>query len=817
MSTVSTNRTELREHALGGGLLEDLTLDLRFALSGLRRNPTFTVVAALTIAVGMGATTAMLSIANALLFRPPPITEPDDVVAIWEFRSGSVRESMEGRLLPYARYEAYREATTDVFDDLAGHSYATLSIVTDAGAVALDGFRTTGNYFQVLGVNPQIGRLSDDGDEEAVVLSDRLWRGRYGADPDVVGRGVAIDSRSFTIVGVAAPGFVGTMAGFTGDVWLPWPAYRRLTGLSENADYVVPLGRLRDGVDRSAAEARIDDVARNIPPRSGTTVQGARLEGLLWRTDLAEVLNVAVAMMLSAAALVLLIAVANIAAMMQARSYERRREIAVRRAIGAGGGRLVRQMIAESVLLALIGGTGGVAIAAAGTAALSSIDLPVNATLTFDATPDARVLVASFAIAALTGILFGLGPALRSARTDLTTSLKEGAQGARMSRRKNVFVVGQLALSTLLLVTAGLFARSMVAVRNVPLGFDPGGVMVGTFSLASHGYGEERGRAFFGQLLERVRSTPGVEAAGLGSFVPLGGANASHDGRPADRGEDPPRFDVGYNIVDPGFFEANRVELVEGRFIDDSDVPGPRRSAVVNEALAERMWPGRSAVGRVYRVGFTEYEVVGVARDGVYVFVFESKPAFAFYSFQQRYSSSMSLHVRAQGPLPPIGAAIRDIVRDLDPNVAVEGLRTMEEIVTSSRFMVGFVAQLTTLFAVVGLLLAAVGVYGLLAVQVAQRGREFGVRMAPGARARDVLLLVIGRGAGAAAIGWVVGLGLSAGGGGAVGSLLYGVAPFDAVTFTIVPVVLLATAMIASFVPARRATRVSPTVMLRAE
>ena len=814
----SESKPSLRSSLLAGRMLEDAIADLRFALRGLRRNPTFTVVSAVTIAVGIGATSAMLSIANGVLLREPPILEPDRMVAIWEDRGGRVRTGPEGRLLPYARYEAYREATQDVFQDLAGHAYAEVAVGTDGGAIGVHGFITSGNYFAILGLTPGAGRLYEADDEDSAVLSDRLWRSRFGADPAVVGRAISIDSRTFTIAGIAPPGFTGTMSGFTGDVWLPWAAYARPTADGEPTAYVVPIGRLRPGVDRSVAEERVAAAARSIPPLSAATiVRGARLEGLLIRSDLRETVAMGMAIMLSAAALLLLIACVNIAGMLLARLQDRRREVAVRLAIGAGGGRLVRQMLAESVLLALIGGAGGVLLAAAGTAALSSISFPFDVTITLDLTPDRTVLLATFTLTILTGVLFGLAPALDSARSDLTTSLKEGAQGPRPGRARGAFVVGQLAVSTLLLVTAGVFVRSLAAMTDVPLGFDPQGVLVATVSVGSHGYGEGEGRLFYDRLVERVRAVPGVEAAGLGSFVLLRGANAANDGRAADGGEDAPELTVWYNVVDPEYFAANRIELLDGRYFTEADTDGAPRVAVVNQTLAERLWPGQSAVGRALRTGGVEHEVVGVVRDGVYTFVNETRRAFSFYPFAQEYRAAMSLHVRSSGPLGPMAGDVRDIVRELDPNIAVGGLITMDEVASSSAFGPRFIAWLTTLFASVGLLLAALGVYGLLAMQVARRSREFGVRMALGAKARDVLLLVVGRGVRATVLGCALGVALALGTGRLLASLLYEVSPFDVVTLAVVPAVLLATATLAGLVPARRAARVSPTAMLREE
>ena len=345
-------------------------------------------------------------------------------------------------------------------------------------------------------------------------------------------------------------------------------------------------------------------------------------------------------------------------------------------------------MLVESVLLALIGGAGGILLASAGTAGLSTIAFPIDATITLDATPDLGVLVASFVLATLTGVLFGLGPALRSARTDLTTSLKEGAQGARLSHKKTAFLVGQLALSTLLLLTAGLFLRSYLAVADVPLGFEADGVTVASLSLATHGYSEEEGRRFYEELIDRVRAAPGVESASLGRFVLLGGTNASNRGRAVDAGQDAPDVNIPYNVVDPEYFRTNRMELVAGRFLTPSDAEDTPYVAVVNQTLAQRLWPDQPAIGRSFRVGRREHEVVGVVRDGVYVFVYEDRRAFAYYPFGQRYGGSNTLHVRSAAPAAATSAAIRAIVNDLDPNVGVAHVRTMGEVVSSNGFIV---------------------------------------------------------------------------------------------------------------------------------
>jgi predicted permease len=798
---------------------DSLEKDLRFALRTLRGNPTFATVAAATVAIGMAATTAMLSIGHALLVRPPPVSHPDQMVSVWELRSGDVSTGPEGLLLPYPRYEQYRAATREVFEDLAAHSYRGFGVVTDQGSISVDGFLTSGNYFAVLGLVPRVGRLYDSADEEAVVISERLWHSRFGADPDVIDRTISIGNRRYTVIGVVSQGFTGTMAVFTGDLWVPAVAYARSRGAEESWIDVAPIGRLRPGIERDVAEERVAAVAVSIEPENPrVTVRGARFHRLKWREDNEALLRIGLGVLLAAALLVLLIGCTNIASMTVARSHERRREIAVRMAIGAGRGRLVRQMLIESLLLAVVGGVAGVALAYVGTVILSAIELPVSVTVTLDATPDGSVLLVSFLIAAMTGVLFGLRPAIGATGVNLAQSLKEGAQSPAVVRTRNAFVVGQLALATLLLTTAGLFLRSFGEVVNRPLGFDPEGVKVVSVSLASLEYREEEGRIFFERLIERVRAIPGVQAAGLGRFVLLGGGNASRRGSAVDADENAPALSIEYNTVDPGFFDANQVELMEGRLFSREDLETAPPVAVINRTLAERLWPGQSAIGRVFRTGNVEHEVVGVVRSGVYVFAAEAPKAYSYHPFSQDYRPSMALHVRAAGPVPPVASQVRDVVKTLEPNATLGEWRTMEEVLSVSTFFSRFLAWLSALFGGVGLFLGVMGVYGLLAVQVAQRNREFGVRMAIGASALDVLVLVVSRGARMAVLGCLAGIVFSVLGGHWLKSLLfYAVSPYDVTTFALVPTILIGAVAVASFVPARRATNASPAATLREE
>lgn len=801
-------------------VVDDFVQDLRFSIRGLRRHSTFTLVAAITIAIGIGATTSAVAIADAVLVGRAPVPNADRLVSIWELRRGAAYESMEGRPLPYARYEAYRDVTRDVFSGLAAHAYTDFSLRSEGAALALDGFLTSPDYFEVLGVGPAAGRLYTRV-EPVVVLSSRLWHGRFDADPALIGSTVWIDSRPFTVAGIAPDGFTGTMFGFSGDAWIPAPAYRVATGtsgavLGGSETLVVPIGRLADGIDLAAATERVDQAARLIPVEEpGTTVQGARLDGIAWRGDLLSGVTVFIGILVAAAAMLLLIACANIAGMAFARAMGRRREVAVRLAIGAGRGRLVRQLLTESLLLFLIGGVGGLLVAIAATRLLSRIEVPISATVDLNVTPDPAVLAIGLTLAALTGVLFALGPALRMSRVELATSLKQGGL-PRQSDRRSLFVAAQFALSVLLLVTAGLFLRSLRAGLDVDLAFDPRNVLVATIGLEAHGYDEQRGRALQAGLLERIRSTPGIESAALARLVPLGGMNEGSSVRAAEW--DPAERDgvsSRRNVVDAAWFETMRVPFVAGSGFTTAD-RGGSRVAVIDQRLAERLWPGEAAVGRRLRTDGREYEVVGVIRDGRYVFVVEEHP-FIFTSLEQEYSPLVSLHVRVQGSTADIRARIEQAVAELDPNVAVEDVRRMEDVVDLSLFPQRYASLLTGLFALIGLALAIIGIHGTLALYVAQRTREFGIRIALGASRGDVSRLVVGRGLAMAAVGSLAGLLLAAAAAGLIRSLLFAVSPLDPVTFTVVPIALLVTAVVASLFPAARATRSDPLDALRQE
>jgi predicted permease len=812
---------EMMRDGRGGRWLGDFLRDVRFAIRAAAKDRGFTFMAALIIAVGVGATTAVFTLVNAVLLRPLPVPAPERLYALTESRVGAVAQSYDGTALPYARYVAYRDATTAVFSGLAAQRSVSFALRAGGETTSVRGALTSGNYFGVLEVHPALGRFFTADDDDAVVLSNAMWRDRFGSDPAVVGRTIWLDGLALPVVGVAPPGFVGTNPMQRVDLWVPIVAARRAQGLTSMASWMFLFGRLGPGVPVARADALVDAVAKRVPPNEPQSrVHGARLESMngLFRGDARTMVGKLLAMILCAAALVLLIACANVAGMLSARGVSRRREVAIRRAIGAGRGRLIRQLLTESALLAVIGGAGGVLIAETG----ARLAKATNLFGTVDVTPDLRVLGFALALTSVTAVLFGLLPALQTSRPDVVGSLKDGGWrgGTRSGTGRSVFVAGQLALAICLLVLAGLFVHSFQRASNVALGYDPGGVVVATTDLGPRGYDEARGRAFYSALEEGVRALPGVESAALAQYALLG-AYSGNDMRNTESGSDE-RYEsgVGQVRVDTAFLSTVRMPIVAGRGFTKEDARGAPLVAIVNESLARRFWPGQRAVGKSVRTMGKEMRVVGVVRDGLYDFRAVGLPAgFALFPFAQQYARQMTLHVRLYPNTRPaeVIRGIRGVVRSLDPDVAVQDAGPLS--VPASRVLEPqrLLSLFLTLFGLVGILLSGLGVFGTLSFQVAQRSREFGIRVALGAPRHSVVSSVVRRTAAVGVVGAGIGLVASAGAAVVLHRFLYGVGVVDPLTLLSATLILLAVALIASFVPVRRAMRVDPVVVLRAE
>jgi predicted permease len=815
--------TEERRRMSGLSAIDNVTQDLRYALRSLGRNRGFSVAAVLTLALGIGATTAMFSLMNALLFRPLPVAEPDRLFIINEQRVGAIVRWMGAEeMIPYERFLQYREATSSVFTGLAAWKPASFSLHAGSDpATTVQGALVSANYFDVLGLRAAAGRFAHGDGERAVVISYRYWTTRFQSDPQAIGEVLYLDSRPYTVVGVAPQGFNGTSVVLDLDLWVPALSTGAGNEGISMGSWLLPFGRLRPGVDVTRASAVVNAVAVRTPPgEPQSRVHGARVEPLsAFPSGGRPGMVRDIGMFLVAATLVLLIACANIAGMLLARSVTRAREIAVRLAIGASRGRLVRQLIIESAPIFVMGGGGGLLVTLwfARTLAAWGPELPNGVVL--DLSPDLRVYGFALVLSVTTGILIALLPALRASRTELVGALKDGAaRGSASTRGRSIFVAGQLALSVVLLVAAGLFVRTLRQALMTDPGFDPTDVTVASIDLDRHGYSEERGRAFYATLTEKLRAVAGVESVGLARYILLSGGVERNDIEAGDSGSgERIHSNATLSAAGPGYFRTLRLPVVAGRAFTKADVAGSAPVVAVNETLARQLWPGQSPLGKQLHTFDRDFEVVGVLRDGKYGTIDEEPYPFMLFPISQRYRGTMTLHVRSRLPAPELIARIRDEVRKLDPNVAVEDAKPLDDVIAMTLLPQRFAAWIIGVFGVMGLFLAAIGIYAVLAYHVAQHTREFGIRLALGARGSEVLLLVMRRAVIIVAAGTAVGLAAAAGLTRILAGQLYGVSPLDPLTFTAAPLTLAAFALVASYIPARRATRVDPVSALRAE
>ena len=796
-------------------VLSELAQDARFTARALRHNRAFAVTAVLIVSLGVGVTTALFSLANALLFRELPVSSPDELYGLQEVRRGSSSIGIEGRRISYARYEAYREASDDIFAGLAAQVFMPVSLRADAGAVPVQGALTSGNYFQLLGITPTVGRFFGDDREQVVVLSHRRWVQQFDGDPAAIGRLVYVDGRPYTIAGVAPEGFSGTVVALALDVWVPYLAH--ITPDSIGQPWIGMFGRVRDRDAIASAPARLSTIATRMPPEvSETTVERAYLSPMTGLPEGARgPAGGFIGMLLAAGLLVLLIGAANIAALLLTRAMARRREVALRLALGAGRGRLVRQLLTESTLLFLLGGVGGIVLAYVATGLLSRISIP-GVPVVLDASPDLRVLAFALGISTLTGLLFGLAPALKAVRLELAGSLKDGAAsgGTARMRGRSVFVGAQIAFAMLLLIAAGLFVRGLQRGLSIDPGFRPEGVVVGTINLEPHGIDEQAGRVVHAELLRRVRSLPGVSGASLARTTLLTGSSHSNDVSTVT--PDSVRMTSGLNTVDSAYFSTMGIALVSGRGFGPGDTKGAPPVVIINETLAARLWPGRNPLGMRLRRG-REHEVIGVVRDGKYVHLGEGQQPFMFFAAAQQYEPAMTLHVRGQGNEGRLLASIREELRAVHPDVALELAMPLERMIGFSLLPHRLAAGLIGAFGVLGLVLATAGIYGVMSYQVAQRTREFGIRIALGARAADLARLVLRSGILLSLGGALVGAALAIAVTRLLTGMLFGLSPLDPVTFGAVAATLAVVAVVASWIPARRAFRLDPTVSLRSE
>lgn len=815
--------------------MDSLISDLRHAARRLAAAPGFTLAAALCVAIGVGATTTIFSLVNALVLRPlPGLTDPGRLVEVGRTEDGRGSDTFS--------YPNFTDLATDgeALEELAAWELVPLGLGggTAEPAVAL-GMAVSGNYFGTLGVKPWRGRFFAPGEsrigavQPVAVLGYSRWR-RLGADPGIVGQGVKVNGLPVTVIGVAPPGFRGTLAPLEPDLWVPLgmqapglPAAATFEHRANNS--LLAFGRLRPGVSVDQAQARLDVVMeRLVAEYSENRGQGVLVSPL---GGVPAAMRAPVALFLSAlmvvVGLLLLIACVNVAGMLLVRSLGRAREVAVRQALGASRGRLLQQLLTESLLLFALGGAGGVLLALWTTRLLAAFDppLPPPFDIAIDLSLDLRVLSFALAISLLTGVLFGLRPALAASRTALVPALRNeaGAGPLRRAWGRYLLVGGQVAMTLLLLLGSGLFLRALQRARALDAGFDPAGVSLVSFDLELQGYTEAEGRDFQLRLLERVRGLPGVEAASLVRVLPLGmpsrlgWGGVSVEGFAAPGGET--TFPADVNVVSADYFRTLRLPLLQGRDFGFQDEEGAPLAAVINQTMAGRFWP-QGAVGRRLTMGGPEgdpYEVVGVVADAKYARLLEETPMFVYAAAQQHYEPGLTLLTRSRPATGPLISDLRRVVDQLDPALPV-----VEAMPLGDYVRVGFLPQRITaavagLLGGVGLLLGAVGIFGATAYSVSRRSREMGLRKALGARDADIVHLVVRQGMTAPLAGIAIGLALAWGVSRFLESLLFGVSPLDAPAFAAAVAVLVAAALLASYLPARRAAAMEPMEALRFE
>ena len=815
--------------------MDTLWQDLKYGLRQLRRNPGFTTVAVLTLALGIGANTAIFTLVNEVLLRPRPgIGSPEELVDIGRTQDGSGFDNFS-----YPNYVDFRDRNR-CFSGLLGYEIEPRQVSLTEGDAAepVFGALVSGNYFSVLQVTPALGRFfspEEDrtpGTHAVMVLSYRYWQRRFAGDRAILGREIKINSHPFQVIGVAPEGFRSTMI-LAPDAWFPLMMTPVVIPgshlLDERRDvWMVAIGRLKSGVTLQQARAEMNALAAQLEQEYPEDNRGkgvALYPSSLFPGEFQGMVGGFLALLMVIVGLVLLIASFNVAGMMLARATARQREIAVRLAVGANRGRLLRQLLTEGLLLFLAGGAAGLLVAVWMKDLLLVLlpQLPVAVELNLSL--DWRVLGFTLLLSLLVGLLSTLAPALQASRLDLVTALKEDASGGsfRKPRLRQVLVLGQVAVSLVLLVAAGLFLRALQRAATMDPGFDPAGVEMVSLDLSLAGYQGTDGLAAWGQLLERVRALPGVRAASLAWDLPLDGGRRGLGGIevPGHVAPDGGRvISADWNVVAPGYFQTLKIPLWRGRDFTKADREGAPRVAIINQTMAQRFWPGQDPVGQQILhaddEGNRPLEIIGVARDTKNASLGEAPELFVYVPLQQYYFREMTLVVRTENGAR-LHSDVRAAVRAINPNLPILHAQSLAEYTGIGLLPQRVAGWVATSLGLVGLLLASLGLYGVTAYSVSQRTREIGIRMALGAQRDEILRWVVGQAMVLVAVGGGVGLAVALILTRFLAGLLLGVGPMDWVTYAGVTLVLAAVSFIACYIPARRATRVDPLVALRYE
>jgi macrolide transport system ATP-binding/permease protein len=821
----------------GWGSLERLGRDLRYGWRSLRRSPLFAGMAVLSLALGIGANASIFSVINTILFRPLPNVEHASQLV-------SLNESLGGNnplpLLSYPNYLDFRNRNS-VLTGLAGIGFVTASVGPKGNCQRIWAITVSGNYFDVLGVKPSSGRLlqpEDDkvrGGRAVMVLSYAGWQKRFGGDPNIVGAKFLVNGREFTVLGVTPKGFIGTELFMAADAFFPISMQNELEGGNglnsldrrSNRGFFA-VGRLKPGVTMAQAESALDAIGRALaqqyPQDNGGMKVTLTPPGLLGAFLRKPIIGF-VAVMFGVSCLVLLVACVNLASMLLARAGDKRKETAIRLALGAGRLVLIRQLLTENLMVALAGGLGGALLAVWITSALSAWRPPVDAPLVVSANVDLNVFLFALLVSSFTALLFGLLPALQATKADLVPALKNEAVTGRYRywHLRDYMVAAQVCLSVLLLFCSVLVVKSLQRSLDSPIGFQPRGVATVSFDLNMQGYDEPRGRDFQKRILDRVRQLPGVESAALADNIPLtltvpwGPVYVEGKAVPKRASEVPNAY---FFAVSPDYFRTMRTRLISGREFDTRDQQGGQRVAIVTSSFATQLLGGANPLGRRFSTSPTEkpMEIVGVVETGKYYNLNERNTTAFWTPLDAGYKPKVALVVRTQmAPPESVVPSIRSTVREIDPSIALFAAGSMEDQLSWTFFAPRVAAIMLSAFGILALVLSATGIYGVMAYAVSRRTREIGIRMAIGATQAQVLSSVARSAGILIGVGLVLGLAMALAAGRLLERILYGVRPTDPVTFAIVFAIMLGVGAAATFIPARRATRIDPMQALRQE
>jgi predicted permease len=819
--------------------------DVRYAARTLRNSPSFTILAVVTLGLGMAVNTTIFSVINGLLLRPLPVPGAEQIVVLALRQAGTPGNQK----FSYPDYEDIRDQA-DSFSDVFAYRPTLVRFAVDGKGDHSLISGVSGNYFSGLGIKPALGRLilpsegRTPGADSIVVLGYSYWKKRFAGAKDVIGKQVTIGNRPATIIGVAPEGFRGTYSLVDMDGYIPLNAPLRgqddpdravkLMWTERGDRSITVMARLKPGVSAKQAGTTVSVVAQRIQDQHADIDKGlafgvypeklARPE-----PDTENTLPIVAVAFTALAGLVMLVACFNIANVLLVRATVRQREMGIRVALGAGRGRLVRQHLTESLLLALLGGAMGLVLASWAAGFLSALPLGTDLPIRFEVQPDARVYFFSLSAVLLTGLVVGIIPALRVARRDINAVLREGGRGASDGQRRyfvrNSLVVAQLAGSMLLLIVAGLFLRSLGKAQKTYLGFNPDHVLNLSMDVQQAGLNEAQGREFYGQLAERISVLPGVVSVAQASSIPMGvissDAPVVAEGHRLEVGKQPPT--VMFNPVTRDYFRTLQMPLKSGRTFTKADNQKAPKVAVINETMAKKFWPNEQAEGKYFTAktssGDSRMQVIGILQDARYKHIVEDPEAFFYVPLEQMYMEFRTVHVRTVVPPQLLAREIEAEIHQLAPGVSVTQVQTMSESLNGLNgfFFFRFGAQLSGTMGLLGLILAIVGVYSVVSYAASQRTHEIGIRMALGADPNDILKMMLGHSLAVIGIGVLTGLLMALAGTRALAILLVGIRASDPITFVGVAMLLSAVALLACWIPARRATKLSPLLALRCE